>query len=111
MTELEEIKQLIRDLARRFEAIEVQIAKLSKSPEPRTKQSSLGEPEYLTVQQVAQQLNISEDTVVRRFSGVRGVIDLAEKSAQRDKRPHRMLRIPAGALGRYMQERRVHRSA
>lgn len=49
--------------------------------------------ELLTVSQVAAVLKVSEDTVVRRFARVKGVIDLGSAES-RSKRRYRVLRIP-----------------
>jgi hypothetical protein len=64
------------------------------------------DPEYLTPQQVAEKLNISLSTVMRRFADEPGVVDIGPKSG-RDTRPHRVLRIPRGVLLRVLHERRV----
>ena len=53
--------------------------------------------ELLTVSQVAIVLQVSPDTVVRRFSKVKGVIDLGT-SETRSKRRYRVLRIPVAVV-------------
>jgi len=53
--------------------------------------------ELLTVAQVAAVLKVSEDTVVRRFHKVKGVIDLGS-SESRDRRRYRVLRIPVAVV-------------
>lgn len=49
--------------------------------------------ELLTVAQVAALLQVSTDTVMRRFSGVKGVIDIGSKETPK-RRQYRVLRIP-----------------
>src|SRR6266568_2742249 len=53
--------------------------------------------ELLTVAQVATVLKVSEDTVVRRFAKVKGVIDLGVGET-RHKRRYRVLRIPVAVV-------------
>jgi hypothetical protein len=53
--------------------------------------------ELLTVAEVATVLKCSEDTVVRRFSRVKGVIDLGTGES-RSKRRYRVLRIPVAVV-------------
>ncbi len=53
--------------------------------------------ELLTVSQVAAVLKVAEDTVVRRFARVKGVIDLGT-SETRNKRRYRILRIPVSVV-------------
>src|SRR6184192_2017482 len=53
--------------------------------------------ELLTVAQVATVLKCSEDTVVRRFARVKGVIDLGVGES-RSKRRYRVLRIPVSVV-------------
>jgi hypothetical protein len=53
--------------------------------------------ELLTVAQVAAVLQVSEDTVVRRFAKVNGVIDLGIGET-RHKRRYRVLRIPKSVV-------------
>jgi hypothetical protein len=53
--------------------------------------------ELLTVAQVAAVLKVSEDTVIRRFAKVKGVIDLGSAES-RSKRRYRVLRIPAAVV-------------
>lgn len=62
--------------------------------------------EYLTPQQVARELNVSTDTVLRRFAKEPGVIDLGTPEASH-KRRHRVLRIPRFTLDRFIQAARV----
>ncbi len=51
------------------------------------------ETEYLTVTQVAAILNISTDSVIRRFGDQPGVIDLGTPD-RLHKRRYRVLRVP-----------------
>lgn len=55
------------------------------------------ETEYLTVAQVAAILNISADSVIRKFGGQPGVIDLGSPETL-NKRRYRVLRIPRHVL-------------
>jgi hypothetical protein len=61
---------------------------------------------YLTAQQVARELNVSTDTVLRRFAHEPGVIDLGTAETLH-KRRHRVLRISRDALDRVIRESRV----
>lgn len=73
----------------------------SPSPPPKA-----AEPEFLTAQQVADTLNVSLSTVLRRFSQEPGVVDLGRAGRRRGQRPYRMLRIPRGVLSRFLYEHR-----
>jgi hypothetical protein len=53
--------------------------------------------ELLTVAQVAAVLQCSEDSVIRRFASVKGVIDLGTAET-RAKRRYRVLRIPKSVV-------------
>lgn len=64
--------------------------------------------EYLSVGEVANFFNVSRSTIARFFENFPGVIDLNSKEKRRDGRRHRFLRIPRGALNRFIHERRVH---
>ena len=66
------------------------------------------EEEYLSVAQVATMLNVSADTVARRFENEPGVIDLGHGET-RYKRRYRLLRIPRSVLKRLINQRRVSR--
>jgi hypothetical protein len=57
--------------------------------------------ELLTIAEVATVLKCSEDTVVRRFSKVKGVIDLGTRET-RGKR--RVLRIPTAVVEKHLAE-------
>jgi hypothetical protein len=59
--------------------------------------------ELLTVAQVATALKVSEDTVVRRFQRVKGVIDLGTGET-RSKRRYRVLRIPLSVVEKHLAE-------
>jgi len=65
--------------------------------------------EYLTPGQVAKILNVTVRTVLRRFGGYPGVIDLSSPPIKRGTRPRRLLRIPRGVLNRYLYEHRVRK--
>jgi hypothetical protein len=60
--------------------------------------------ELLTVEEVAKILNISPDTVTRRFAKVSGVIDLGSAETPK-KRRYRVLRIPVTVVEKYLQKR------
>jgi hypothetical protein len=62
--------------------------------------------EWLTPLQVAEELNMSTDIVIRRFSKEPGVIDLGTPETCH-KRRHRVLRIPRSTLNRVIQASRV----
>jgi len=64
-------------------------------------------PEYLSIGEVAEFLNVSRRTVTLYFENCPGVIDLIVRRQQRNGRRHRFLRIPRGTLNRFIQERRV----
>jgi hypothetical protein len=59
--------------------------------------------ELLTVKDVATVLKISEDTVVRRFAKIKGVIDLGIGET-RHKRRYRILRIPVAVVEKHLAE-------
>lgn len=59
--------------------------------------------ELLTVKDVAEVLKVGEDTVVRRFAKVKGVIDLGVAET-RHKRRYRILRIPKSLVEKYLGE-------
>jgi hypothetical protein len=62
--------------------------------------------ELLTPSEVAAILKVSEDTVVRRFANIGGVIDLGSQETRR-KRRYRILRIPRTVLEKFMLENRI----
>lgn len=64
------------------------------------------EQEFFTVAEVAKMLKVSRDTVSRRFENEPGVIDLGVPT-RRYKRRHRILRIPAAVLNRFLYKKRV----
>lgn len=72
--------------------------------QPVSKVSSFSE--YLTASEVAAILKISEDSVIARFDGRPGVLDLGSPEA-RHKRRYRVLRIPREAVLHYIHEKRV----
>ena len=59
--------------------------------------------ELLTVAQVAKILNVSEKTVMRRFSKETGVIDMS--TPQKSKRRYRVLRIPKSVVEKFALKR------
>ena len=67
-------------------------------------------PEYLTVEQVASILQVSTDTVLRRFGNMEGVIDLGTPE-RLHKRRNRILRIPRRTLEQFIAEREVSRTS
>ena len=60
--------------------------------------------ELLTIEEVATILNISPDTVTRRFAKVKGVIDIGSPETPRRRR-YRVLRIPKSVLEKYLLAR------
>jgi hypothetical protein len=62
--------------------------------------------QYLTVADVASILAVSDDTVLRQFGGMEGVIDVGTPETMH-KRRKRVLRIPRQALERYIADRQV----
>jgi hypothetical protein len=63
-------------------------------------------PEFLTVSDVATVLAVSEDTVLKQFGALDGVIDIGT-AATMHKRRKRVLRIPQRTLDRYIADRQV----
>lgn len=59
--------------------------------------------EYLTVAEVAAVLKTSKDTVLRRFAGRAGVLNLGTPETLH-KRRYRSLRIPRTALNEFIVE-------
>jgi hypothetical protein len=72
---------------------------------PRTDQS---QPpiEYLTVSDVAAILAVSDDTVLKQFGALDGVIDIGTPGGMHRRRK-RVLRIPRRTLTRYLADRQV----
>jgi hypothetical protein len=64
------------------------------------------EMEHLSVPQVATILNVSRDTVIRRFENEPGVIDMGTTEKQH-KRRRRILRIPRYVLNRVVNKRTI----
>jgi hypothetical protein len=60
--------------------------------------------ELLTISEVAAILNVGEDTVARRFSKVKGVIDLGSPETPK-KRRYRLLRIPRTIVEKFLLSR------
>ncbi|HEX8817182.1 MAG TPA: hypothetical protein VF753_16915 [Terriglobales bacterium] len=63
--------------------------------------------EVLTVRQVADVMQVSEDAVVRRFAKLPGVIDLG-RAETRSKRRYRILRIPKKVVEKYLSTKAGH---
>ena len=61
---------------------------------------------FYTPAEVADILKVSTDTVMRKFSGYSGVIDIGTAERGR-KRRYRTLRIPKESLERFVVESRV----
>lgn len=60
--------------------------------------------EFLTVREVAEILKVSPDTILRRFEGRPGVIDMGSPETTHHRR-YRELRIPRSALERFIREK------
>jgi hypothetical protein len=60
--------------------------------------------DLLTVAEVAKILKVSEDTVLRRFEKVKGVVDLGSPETPR-KRRYRVLRIPKTVVEKFVLTR------
>lgn len=58
---------------------------------------------YLTIAEVAEMLNVSTDTIARRFARLPDVVDHGHE-AQRQKRRYRVLRIPMRAVQHYISQ-------
>lgn len=65
--------------------------------------------QYLTVAEVAEMLDVSQDTVRRMFRNEAGVIDVRSHK-RHTSRPYRILRIPRSVLTRVIAGREVDRS-
>jgi hypothetical protein len=60
--------------------------------------------DLLTIEEVATILNVSPDTVTRRFAKVKGVIDIGSPETPRRRR-YRVLRIPKSVVEKYLLAR------
>src|SRR5580658_1437182 len=60
--------------------------------------------ELLTIEEVATILNVSPDTVTRRFAKVKGVVDLGSPETPKRRR-YRVLRIPKSVVEKYLLAR------
>lgn len=60
--------------------------------------------DLLTIEEVATILNVSPDTVTRRFAKVKGVIDIGSPETPRRRR-YRVLRIPKTVVEKYLLAR------
>lgn len=70
-----------------------QAAMLERNTAPAT-------PDILTVQQVADRLQVSTTWVIRKFQDEPGVLILGSPVTTRNKRRRRVLRIPIGVYNR-----------
>jgi hypothetical protein len=61
---------------------------------------------YLCVSDVASILSVSDDTVLKQFGSLEGVIDIGTPATVH-KRRKRVLRIPRRTLERYISDRQV----
>lgn len=59
--------------------------------------------QFFTPAEVARILKVSKKTVVRRFAGLPGVINLGHEETLH-KKPYRLLRISRTALNRFLAE-------
>jgi|SRR6516164_7388908 hypothetical protein len=85
---------------------------VSNPPAPKGSSSfQLGEPiSFFTPKQVAELLQVSEDTVLRRFANYPGVIDLGSaEDVRRHKRKRSILRIPREVLQRFLRQYAIAR--
>ena len=65
-------------------------------------------PELLTVAEVKAVLKCSEDSVIRWFGSLPGVVDLGSPElVRRRKRRYRVLRIPRAVLDRFLLDHRI----
>jgi hypothetical protein len=60
--------------------------------------------ELLTISEVAALLNVSKETVSRRFSKVKGIVDIGSAETPK-KRRYRVLRIPKAVVEKYVLAR------
>jgi hypothetical protein len=60
---------------------------------------------FLTIQQVADILRLSPESVAKLFTNAHGVVDLSFGGTS--NRRYRVLRIPVTALERFLQERKI----
>jgi excisionase family DNA binding protein len=63
--------------------------------------------QFRTVEEVAEMLGLSKDTVRRLFADEPGVIDLGRLEPTRGRRRYRVLRIPSAVVARFLERRRV----
>lgn len=61
---------------------------------------------YLTVRQVASLLSVSDDTVLKQFAALEGVINIGTQE-QMHKRRKQVLRIPSATLQRFLMNKQV----
>jgi hypothetical protein len=60
--------------------------------------------DLMTISEVAQILGVSDDTVIRRFAKVKGVIDLGSPETPKRRR-YRVLRIPKSVVEKFLLTR------
>jgi hypothetical protein len=60
--------------------------------------------ELLTITQTAEMLDVSTETVMRKFSKEKGVIDIGSQGSMK-KRRYRVLRIPSTVVEKYLRAR------
>ena len=63
-------------------------------------------PQYLTVSDVASILSVSDDTILKQFGSLDGVIDIGSPATMHRRRK-RILRIPRHTLDQYISDRQV----
>ena len=68
-----------------------------------------GFDEYLSVEQVAQILNVSVNTVARQFENLPGTFDAVGSKEKMNKRRRRCLRIPRATLRQFIEARQTKR--
>jgi hypothetical protein len=76
------------------------------SPDTLPSPRSAARPEYMTVSEVATILAVSEDTILKQFGALDGVIDIGTPESLHRRRK-RILRIPRRTLERYVADRQV----
>jgi len=79
----------------------------AKSSEPRQRRRTVTprpSDGLMSVKEVSASLGVSTDTVIRRFAGLPGVIDLS-RPATRRKRRYRTLRIPPETLRQFLKNK------
>jgi hypothetical protein len=62
--------------------------------------------QFLTIAEVASILAVSDDTVLKQFGALEGVVDIGAPASMH-KRKKRVLRIPQRTLERFIADRQV----